>query len=81
MLGHIRLHWAIFVHIKACGFFRALAPEEAKSMFDVVIRAFGNTGVSVEQGIFQSQMQVKLVNDGPVTIMIDSEDRNASRGS
>ena len=58
-----------------------MAPEEAKDMFDVVTRAFGNTGVSVEQGIFQSQMQVKLVNDGPVTIMIDSADRNTSRSS
>ena len=62
-------------------FTEAMAPEEAKGMFDVVTRAFENPGISVQRGIFRSQMQVKLVNDGPVTIMIDSEDRNRNRGS
>ena len=62
-------------------FTESMAPEEAKGMFDVVTRAFENTGISVQRGIFRSQMQVKLVNDGPVTIMIDSEDRNRNRGS
>ena len=62
-------------------FTEAMAPEEAKGMFDVVTRAFENTGISVQRGIFRSQMQVKLVNDGPVTIMIDSEDQNRNRSS
>jgi D-aminoacyl-tRNA deacylase len=30
-------------------------------------------GVAVETGVFQAQMQVELVNDGPVTILLDSE--------
>ena len=62
-------------------FTEAMSPEEAKDMFDAVTKSFENTGVSVQRGIFRSQMQVNLVNDGPVTIMIDSEDRNTSRSS
>jgi len=62
-------------------FTEAMPPEEAKDMFDAVTKAFEATGVSVQRGIFRSQMQVNLVNDGPVTIMIDSEDRNTSRSS
>ena len=62
-------------------FTEAMAPEEAKGMFDVVTRAFENTGISMQRGIFRSQMQVKLVNDGPVTIMIDSEDHNRNKSS
>ena len=62
-------------------FTEAMPPEEAKDMFDAVTKAFEDTGVSVQRGIFRSQMQVNLVNDGPVTIMIDSEDRNTSRSS
>ncbi len=62
-------------------FTEAMPPEEAKEMFDAVTKAFEATGVSVQRGIFRSQMQVNLVNDGPVTIMIDSEDRNTSRSS
>ena len=62
-------------------FTEAMPPEEAKDMFDAVTKSFENTGVSVQRGIFRSQMQVNLVNDGPVTIMIDSEDRNTDRSS
>ena len=62
-------------------FTEAMPPEEAKDMFDAVTKVFEDTGVSVQRGIFRSQMQVNLVNDGPVTIMIDSEDRNTSRSS
>jgi len=62
-------------------FTEAMPPEEAKEMFDAVTKAFEATGVSVQRGIFRSQMQVNLVNDGPVTIMIDSEDRNTDRSS
>ena len=62
-------------------FTEAMSPEEAKDMFDAVTKSFENTGVSVQRGIFRSQMQVNLINDGPVTIMIDSEDRNTSRSS
>ena len=41
-------------------------------LFDDVVRVLRESGVKVETGTFQAHMAVELVNDGPVTILIDS---------
>tara|TARA_Y100001970_G_scaffold294362_1_gene451544 strand:- start:25589 stop:26035 length:447 start_codon:yes stop_codon:yes gene_type:complete len=53
-------------------FIEAMGIEEAKSMFDNIVEKFKRKGISISTGIFQANMDVKSINDGPVTIMIDS---------
>ncbi len=60
--------------------FTAAAPGEVSGpMFDRVVQAFQDRGVRAETGVFGAYMQVELVNDGPVTILLDSEERNTPR--
>jgi D-tyrosyl-tRNA(Tyr) deacylase len=58
----------------------AAPPDVAEAMFDDFVAETRKTGVKVETGKFQAHMMVELVNDGPVTIMIDSEERLRARG-
>lgn len=51
----------------------AARPEIAQDLYDAFIAACRAHGLEVATGIFQAHMQVRLVNDGPVTIMCDSE--------
>jgi D-tyrosyl-tRNA(Tyr) deacylase len=51
----------------------AAPPEEAKQLYEEYVRCLRATGVRVETGVFQAHMEVELVNDGPVTILLDSE--------
>ncbi len=60
-------------------FSHAAAPEVAADLFEDTLLAFRGTGLSVETGRFQAYMNVKLHNDGPVTIMVDSDDLNRPR--
>ncbi len=60
-------------------FSRAAVPEEAAGLFADTLDAFRGTGLTVETGRFQAYMNVSLHNDGPVTIMLDSDDRNRPR--
>ena len=53
----------------------AAAPAEAKLLYEDVVRAIRATGLTVATGVFQAMMQVTLVNDGPVTILLDSRRR------
>jgi D-aminoacyl-tRNA deacylase len=53
----------------------AAAPAEAKPLYEDVVRAIRATGLTVATGVFQAMMQVTLVNDGPVTILLDSRRR------
>tara|TARA_A100001037_G_scaffold306835_1_gene356694 strand:+ start:82 stop:534 length:453 start_codon:yes stop_codon:yes gene_type:complete len=53
-------------------FIRSANPEKAKTLFKDVINRFKGTGLKVETGKFQHHMNVSLINDGPVTIFIDS---------
>ena len=53
-------------------FTKAMGIEEAKSMFGKTVERFKWKGIDVSTGIFQAHMNVKSINDGPVTIMIDS---------
>jgi D-tyrosyl-tRNA(Tyr) deacylase len=51
----------------------AAPPEEANRLYEEFTRALRALGVPVETGVFQAHMAVELVNDGPVTILLDSE--------
>jgi D-tyrosyl-tRNA(Tyr) deacylase len=54
-------------------FIQAAPPEEANRLYQEFVGALRSLGVKVETGVFQADMQVELVNDGPVTILLDSE--------
>jgi D-tyrosyl-tRNA(Tyr) deacylase len=53
-------------------FDRAMKPDRASVMFEALVKATRQRGVAVEQGVFRAHMRLSLVNDGPVTIVIDS---------
>jgi D-tyrosyl-tRNA(Tyr) deacylase len=53
----------------------AAAPEIARPLYQEVVRALKASGIPVETGEFQAMMQVALVNDGPVTLLLDSRKR------
>ena len=50
----------------------AAKPEAAEALYLEVIARLRSFGLTVEAGVFRAQMHVELVNDGPVTILIDS---------
>ena len=52
---------------------RAAKPDEANTMYERLVAAWRAKGIHVETGRFRTEMKVSLVNDGPVTILIDSE--------
>ena len=54
---------------------KAAPPDEAEKLFDRFVEKAKETGLKVQTGIFRTHMKVELVNDGPVTILLDS-DRN-----
>lgn len=58
---------------KRPSFSEAAAPEEAKLIFEDLIRTMESNDLKVETGIFQADMDVKLLNWGPVTILLDSQ--------
>lgn len=53
-------------------FIAAARPEEANARYEALVAAWREKGVTVETGRFRAEMQVSLVNDGPVTILLDS---------
>ena len=52
---------------------KAAPPDEAEKLFDRFVEKAKETGLKVQTGIFRTHMKVELVNDGPVTILLDSE--------
>jgi D-tyrosyl-tRNA(Tyr) deacylase len=54
-------------------FIQAAPPEQGKALYDEFVRALQTLGVHVETGVFQTHMSVELMNDGPVTILLDSD--------
>jgi D-tyrosyl-tRNA(Tyr) deacylase len=54
-------------------FISAAPPEKAKALYEEFTVAMQGLGVSVATGIFQTMMSVELVNEGPVTILLDSD--------
>ncbi len=54
-------------------FIQAAPPEHGKPLYEELVRAVGAFGVHVATGLFQAHMSVELANDGPVTILLDSD--------
>jgi D-tyrosyl-tRNA(Tyr) deacylase len=57
----------------------AASPEIAQRLYDHAVSLLRDKGLNVATGEFQAYMQVTLQNDGPVTLMLDSADRNRPR--
>ncbi len=53
----------------------AAEPEQARKSIEIVAKIWRKMGIKVEQGFFGVMMEVNLINDGPVTIWIDSKNR------
>ena len=54
-------------------YIRAAKPDKADELYEQLIARWREKGVHVETGVFRTEMKVALVNDGPVTILLDSE--------
>jgi D-tyrosyl-tRNA(Tyr) deacylase len=52
---------------------RAASAEEAQPLYEAFLESLRALGVRVENGRFRAMMEVELVNDGPVTLLLDSE--------
>ena len=56
-------------------FDQAAPPEQAQDLYNYFVESAKRGPVAVETGVFQAMMQVHIVNDGPVTILMDSAQR------
>ena len=52
-------------------YINSLNYEEANKLYDLFVEELRNTSLKVEAGIFRSDMKVNLINDGPITIIIE----------
>lgn len=68
LLGDVR-------HGRRPSFISAARPEIADGLFASFCGELRGRGLHVETGVFQAHMEVELVNDGPVTILVDSRRR------
>lgn len=57
-------------------FIEAAKPDFAKDLYLKFIQEFKNFGIETQEGEFGADMKVELLNDGPVTIIIDTKDAN-----
>lgn len=55
------------------GFDNAARPEDAKPLYEYFSNCLRDKGLHVENGIFQADMQVSLINDGPATFMLEKK--------
>ncbi len=51
----------------------AARPEQAEPLYRRFCQLLAAEGIPVEQGVFQAEMQVRLINDGPVTLWLDTD--------
>lgn len=54
-------------------FIKAAQPDMANAMYERLLSLWRQTGLTVETGVFRTHMDVALTNDGPVTILLDSQ--------
>ena len=57
------------------GFNHAAPPDHSEPLYQKMVSLLKENGIRVESGVFGAEMLVKIHNHGPVTIMLDSEDR------
>lgn len=57
---------------KRPSFVRSARPDHAEKLYEEYVEGLRRSGIHVETGKFGASMQVELINDGPVTILIDS---------
>ncbi len=62
-------------------FTAAAAPEQAESLYQVFVDAVSALGIPTATGKFRQHMEVELVNEGPVTLLLDTRDLERSRRS
>lgn len=62
-------------HGRRPSYIAAARPEEAIPLYERAIERFAGQGIKTEHGVFGADMKVALVNDGPVTILLDSRKR------
>lgn len=56
-------------------YIRAAQPEKAIPLYEKFVKQLQLSGIQVETGVFGAMMEVQLLNDGPVTILIDSRNK------
>ena len=61
-------------------FDRAAAPEKARQLYEYFIERLSSRNIIVQTGVFQAEMEIHLVNDGPVTFILDSPDKQMPLG-
>jgi D-tyrosyl-tRNA(Tyr) deacylase len=61
---------------KRPSFTQAAPPQEAEALFEKFLSYLRSSGLRVESGMFKQHMLVKIHNDGPVTIMLDSKEKH-----
>jgi D-tyrosyl-tRNA(Tyr) deacylase len=54
-------------------FDHAAPPEQARALYEHFIQRLKSSNVAVETGVFQAEMEIHLINDGPVTFILDSK--------
>lgn len=57
-------------------FIAAARPEKAEPLYEYFLEKCSEEGVHIEKGIFGADMKVSLINDGPVTIILEKENNN-----
>lgn len=55
-------------------FVNAMSYDKAEKLYDEYTSRLASTGIIVKKGIFGADMQISLINDGPVTIILDSKE-------
>ncbi len=55
-------------------FDNSMSPEKAEKFYKLLINEFQKSGLKIESGIFGAKMDISLINDGPVTIMLDDDE-------
>ena len=56
-------------------YIKAAAPGKANSLYEYFIRRAKESGVETKSGVFQAMMEVSLINQGPVTLIIDTKEK------
>ena len=54
------------------GFSQAANPDDGRKLYEYVVKQIENSGIHVETGEFGANMQISLINDGPATFWIDT---------